>query len=79
MSNLVDQLFTKVSDVSQRLDTLTIAVDALLSRVLRQETAEAWCVRTQYSCGSCGVHWRLYKELCCGWLGCYTHYGCSYC
>ncbi len=83
MNNMMDKFFTKVTSGIEKNDAAATVVDTILSRILPSESAVAGCVRTQFSCGGCssyrGRRRRKYVEVCCGWLGCRIHRGCSYC
>ncbi len=83
MNNMMDKFFAEVTSGMAENDAVTAVVDTILSRILPNESAAAWCIRTQYSCGGCGIRYgrrlRHFTERCCGWLGCRTHRGCSYC
>ncbi|NDJ20645.1 hypothetical protein GS682_03100 [Nostoc sp. B(2019)] len=56
MNNLINTILTNVAD-------------KLLSRILPEDNAAAFCWRTCYSCVN---GWKDCKERCCGWLGCRT-------
>lgn len=51
---------------------LTKVAGKLLSHILPEDKAAAYCLRT---CFSCVNHQKMCKERCCDWFGCRTsHY-----
>jgi hypothetical protein len=54
---------------NKTLGTITHVADKLLSQILLEDNAAAFCWRT---CFSCIRRKKLCKERCCGWLGCKT-------
>lgn len=68
---LFDNLFTKVTDLSHKSSRIGKVADSLLSRVVPEETAEAFC--QTIVCSGCLFGKKVCQEYCCSWTGCGTN------